>query len=86
MWYRFSETSISAATRKAIESIAISMVRGKLLSTNRVTPSDDKVKIYVNKIIKEIERKHGSLSRAALESPTVELKPVVEEAIATLKW
>jgi hypothetical protein len=73
-------------TRKIFKSLAENLVRNHLLSLSQNKPSDYQVMLGVNRVMKEIERQHGSVTKAALNSPTVSLKPIVDEIIAKFKW
>lgn len=77
---------MEGTTRKALEGIATSLVRNHLLKTSLNKPREQDVILGVNRVMKEIEREHGSITKAALNSPDVSLKPIVESSIAKLKW
>lgn len=86
MWYRLSITSMESTTRKVLESLATSLVREHLLKTALTKPREQDVILGVNRVMKEIEREHGSITKAALNSPEVSLRPIVQSSIAKIKW
>lgn len=73
-------------TRKVMESLATNLVRARIMKETLNKPSEDEVIHGVKRVMKDIEREHGSINRAALDSPDVSLKPVVEASISRIKW
>lgn len=87
MWYRSSSNmSIESVTRKTMETLASNLLRGKMLAEHMVKPSEDEIVRGVHRVMKEIERVHGSVTKAALASPEIALRPIVEAAIQHIKW
>lgn len=86
MWYRISASKMEDTTRKVLETIATNLVRHHLLSLELNKPSDQDVAHGVSRIMKDIERQHGSITKAALSTKDVNLKPLVDASISKLKW
>ena len=86
MWYRLSAVTIEDSTRKILKSLATSAVRNLLMSLELTKPNENDVMLGVQKVMKEIEREHGSVTKAALNSPSVSLKPIVDEAMTKIRW
>jgi len=86
MWYRFSALSMEESTRKILESLATTAVRKRLISSELIKPSEQDVTLGVRRVMKDIEREHGSITKAALSSPSANLKPIVDEIMTKIKW
>lgn len=86
MWYRLSVSTMEDTTRKVMESLATSLVRDLLLKNSLNKPREQDVVLGVKRVMKEIEREHGSVTKAALNSPDISLKPIVEASISKIKW
>lgn len=86
MWYRLSAQGYSQAVSKSFAMIAEALVRKRLFKLLGAEPGDAEVAAGVKRVIKDIEREHGPLHRAAVDSPDDSLRPVVEMAVHRLKW
>ncbi len=86
MWYRLSTSVMEDTTRKAMESLATNLVRNHLLKLYLNKPQEQDVVLGVNRVMKDIEQQHGSITKAALNSPTISLKPIVEASISKIQW
>ena len=86
MWYRLSVSTMEETTRKVMESLATNLVRNHLLKLSLNKPREQDVVLGVKRVMKEIERQHGSITNAALNSPEINLRPIVEASISKIKW
>lgn len=86
MWYRFSAQGYSQAVAKSFRLVAEALVRRRLFKERGSEAGDNDVFVGVNRVMREIEREHGPLYKAAASSDDETIKPVVEAAVARLKW